>query len=437
MTSAIPAPARVAGRLSELDGLDPLTVTTATSDPQAAYQRLRDQWGPVAPVELEPGVNAWLVLGYDEICQVVKHERVFSHDPHHWRDFNQGRVPLDSKLGPMMFPREHAYFKDGDVHRRLRAPLDESVSGLSLRQVSRANKKICADLIAGFAANGRADLVSDYAGIIPMLAIGKMAGLDVALGRELLACLHALFGSAENAQAANQRYEEILTGLMRSRQAVPGDDLTSVFVSHKNLHDDIEILQTIVLMVSAGLESTMAWIAQTLRLMLTDPRFAGRVRGGRLGVDDALDEVLWRDPPQANLPARFALRDVELGGQPVAEGDVLILGLAAANADPKAHSDDLWDEIGNRSHLSWSAGPHACPAHVPARIIAKSAVETVLHALPDMRLAVPADDIVLMPSPWNRCPASLPVTFTPKNLFIPNGSRLSLHRHDGRGSPKK
>ena len=416
MTSAVPAPARVAGRLSDLDGLTPLTATTATTDPQAAYQRLRDQWGTVAPVELEPGVNAWLVMGYDELCQVLKHERVFSHDPNHWRDYAEGRVPLDSRLGPMMFPREHAYFKDGDVHRRLRAPLDDSVSGLPLRRVSRENRQICTDLIAAFAANGRADLVSDYAGLIPMLAIAKMAGLDAALGRELLSCLHKLFGSTEEAQVANQRYEEILTDLMRSRQKTPGDDLTSVFVRHKSLHDDVEILQTMVLMVAAGLESTMAWIAQTLRLMLTDPRFAGRMRGGRLGVDDALDEVLWRDPPQANLPARFALRDVELAGQPVGEGDAIILGLAAANADPRVHSDDAWNEIGNRSHLSWSAGPHTCPAHVPARIIAKSAVETALHLLPDIRLAIPADQIGLIPSPWNRCPATLPVTFTPAVL---------------------
>jgi cytochrome P450 len=410
----VPSPAQVTGRLSDLDDLTPLTQTTATSDPQAAYQRLRDQWGAVAPVQLEPGVNAWLVLGYDEICHVLKHERLFCHDPRQWRDLAEGRVPPDSPLGPMMFPREHANFKDGDVHRRLRAPLDEALSGLPLHQVSRENRKICADLIARFAANGRADLMSDYAAVVPMLSIGKMVGLDAALGRELLRCLNALFGAAEDAQAANQRYEEILTGLMRSRQETPGDDLTSVFVGHQNLRDDAEILQTIVLMVSAGLESTMAWIAQALRLMLTDPRFAGRVRGGRLGVDDALDEVLWRDPPQANLPARFALRDVRLADQPVAAGDALILGLAAANADPRAHSDDLWSEIGNQSHLSWSAGPHACPAHLPARIIAKTAVETAMHSLPGLRLAVPVEEIGLVPSPWNRCPATLPVTFTPR-----------------------
>ena len=408
MTSAVHATAR----LSDMDGLTPLSQTTTTPDPQAAYRRLRDQWGEVAPVQLEPGVHAWLVMGYEEICRVVKQERFFARNPHNWRDFTKGLVPLDSGLGPMMFPRESAYFKDGEVHRRLRAPLDDAVSGLPLRQTSRENRQICADLIAGFAAAGHADLVSDYAAVIPMLAVAKMFGLDTELGHELRLCPLALFGSGKDSQAGNQRFEEILTSQMRSRQAAPADDLTSAFVGHQNLHSDFEIMQSMVLMISAGFETTMSWIAQAFRLMLTDPRFAGRVRGGRLLVDDALDEVLWRDPPIANMPARYALRDVELGGQPVAKGDALILGLAAANADPRIHGDELWSEVGNRSHLAWSAGPHACPAHIPARIIARTAVETALHLLSDIRLTILAEEVGLIPSPWTRCPASLPVTFT-------------------------
>jgi cytochrome P450 len=106
------------------------------------------------------------------------------------------------------------------------------------------------------------------------------------------------------------------------------------------------------------------------------------------------------------------MRDTELAGQPIQRGDALILALAAANADPRVHADDMWLEHGNRSHLAWSTGPHVCPAHIPARIIARAAVETVLHMLPEIRLAVPADDVGLIPSPWTRCPASLPVTFT-------------------------
>ncbi len=408
MTSALPVP----GRLADMEGLTALSTTTTCADPQAAYRGLRDRWGLVAPVQLEPGVNAWLVMGYAEICHVVRHERLFSRDPRNWRDLSEGIVAPDSGLGPMMFPRDNAYFKDGDEHRRLRAPLDEAVSGLHQRRMGRQVTTICADLIAGFAGNGRADLVTDYAAVIPMLAVADMFGLDVTLGHELRMCLLALFGSGSDSQAGNKRFEEILTGVMRARQAAPADDLTTSFVNDPSLNGDYEIMQSMVLMISAGYETTTSWIAQALRLMLTDPRFAGRLRGGRLGVDDALDEVLWRDPPMANMPARFALHDTELAGQPIQRGDALILGLAAANADPRIHPGDMWIELGNRSHLAWSTGPHACPAHVPARIIARAAVETALHLLPDIRLAVPDDQISLVPSPWTRCPASLPVTFT-------------------------
>lgn len=407
MTSTAPA----SGRLAYMSGLTPLAATTTCADPQAAYRQLREQWGVVAPVQLEPGVNAWLVMGYEEICYVVRHERLFSRDPHNWRDLSDGIVAPDSGLGPMMFPRDNAYFKDGDVHRRLRAPLDESVSGLHQRRMSRQVRAICADLIKGFAANGHADLVADYAAVIPMLAVADLFGLDVTLGHELRQCLLALFGSGSDSQAGNQRFEEILTDVMRARQAEPADDVTTSFVRHPNLTGDYEIMQSMVLMISAGYETTTSWIAQALRLMLTDPRFAGRLRGGRLGVDDALNEVLWRDPPMANMPARFALRDTELAGRPIQRGDAIILGLAAANADSRVHSDDTWMEYGNRSHLAWSTGPHACPAHVPARIICRGAVETALHLLPDIHLAVAADDVTLIPSPWTRCPASLPVTF--------------------------
>lgn len=408
-----PAPHTDACSLSGMHGLTPLAATTTTADPQAAYQSLRDQYGDVAPVELEPGVNAWLVMAYDGICHVVRHERLFARDPQHWRDLAEGRVPPDSGLGPMMFARENAYFKDGAHHQRLRRPLDHAVSGLPLPRVGRENREICQDLIAGFAAAGHADLVSDYAAVIPVLAVAKMFGLHTGLGHELRACLLALFGSGADSQAGNRRFEEILAGHLQARKNAPAADLTTRLLESPDLRNDFEIIQQMVLMISAGVETTTSWIAQAIRLMLTDPRFAGRLRGGRLGIDEALDEVLWRDPPMANMPARYALHDTAIGGRAIAKGDAIILGLAAANADPHVHSDDLWNEIGNRSHLAWSAGPHTCPAQVPARIIVKGAVETALHRLPGLRLATGTEDISLIPSPWTRCPQSLPVTFTP------------------------
>jgi cytochrome P450 len=111
------------------------------------------------------------------------------------------------------------------------------------------------------------------------------------------------------------------------------------------------------------------------------------------------------------------LHDTELGGQTIRRGDALILGLAAANADPRIHTGGgAFTEVGNRAHVSWSAGPHSCPARLPARLIVRTAVETALHRLPAVRLAIPAEEVAPVDSAWTRGPASLPVRFTP----VPN-----------------
>lgn len=406
-------PAQVTGHLADLTGLTPIGETHTNADLQVSYNRLRAQWGNVAPVELEPGINAWLVMGHEELCHVVRHERLFAKSALHWRDYTEGRVKPDSPLGPFMFPRPNAWMTDGDEHRRVRSPLEDAVNSLNLRQVGKQVREVCSTLIAGFAGRGQADLLSEYALMIPTVVVGRMLGLDLDTAREMHAAHMALFAINEDSVAGNQRFEEILMGLVQARAAEPTDDMTSVIIHHPNMRDDAERVNAMVLLISAAAEGTMAWIASSLQLMLADARFAGRLRGGRLGIDDALDEVLWREPPMANLPARFALRDTDLGGQHIQKGDALILGFAAANADPRVHSDDQWSELGNRAHLAWSAGPHTCPAHVPARIIVRTAVETAVNQLTSLRLTVPVEDLGRLESPWTRCPATLPVTFTP------------------------
>ncbi|HEY0451790.1 cytochrome P450 [Actinophytocola sp.] len=391
----------------------PLFATTNCADPQAVYGQLRERWGEVAPVELEPGIHGWLIMGHHELCQVVRNERLFSRDPNNWRLFAEGAVPADSGLGPMMFPRDNAYFADGEEHRRLRAPVDDGLAALDEHRMSRFVRATCANLIDELSGRGEADLVSDYAAVVPMLTVAGLFGIGVEEGHRLRAAVIALVSSAADSQAPAQDIERILTGAIAARRAEPMDDLTTAFLRHANLHTDYEVQQAMVMTISAAYEATMSWIAQTLRLMLADHRFGGRLRGGRLGLDDALDEVLWRDPPVTNMPARYALVDCELAGMPIQRGDALVLGLAAANADSRVHTDDPWLEVGNRSHLAWSAGPHACPAQRAGRMITQIAVDTALHRLHGVTLAIPADEIELMPSPWTRCPASLPVSFTP------------------------
>ncbi|WP_329381240.1 cytochrome P450 [Streptomyces sp. NBC_01716] len=402
-------------------GLLPLSAAVGAPDPRAVYRQLRAEWGNVARVELEPGVPAWLVMGYRELLTITRQEQIYSRDGRKWRHMYDGVVSPDSGLLPMMGWRANVVGADGAEHRRLRKPLDDGIARIDQRKVRRHVERICTDLIAEFSERGSADLVNEYATIVPMLSLASLFGLDAIEGRELLDALIALFGSADDSQAGNRHFEKILFDTVRERRRNPADDMTTVFINHPNLRNEAERLQSIVVMISAGNETVTAWIAHTLRLMLTDPRFAARLHGGRLGVDDALDQALWRDPPMNNMPARYALHDTELGGRFIERGDCLILGHAAANDDPAIRPDEGDEEPGNRAHLAFSAGPHVCPAQVPARLITRTAVNTALNLLPDMELTVPADELTWRPSPWTRVPVALPARFSAARIPLRTG----------------
>ncbi|MGW4412167.1 cytochrome P450 [Nonomuraea sp. NPDC004702] len=413
MHSHQPSPPPATARHAHPTELVSLSQITAAADPAILYRHLRDHWGQVAPVELEPGVRAWLVMGWEEITIIARNEALYSRDARNWRDLRDGIVAPDSGLGPMMFWRANVIGHDGREHRRLRAPLDDLVSRIDPRRLRRSVETICADLVSGFATRSHADLISDYAAIVPMLAVASLFGIETSKGLELLAGLMALFGSGADSQAGNASFEDLLAEVIHARRRQPADDLTHALITHPLLRNDAEILQSMVVMISAGYETTLIWIAQTLRMMLTDPRLAGRVNGGRLGINEALHEVLWRDPPMTHMPTRFALRDTKLGGRLIRAGDALVLGLAAANSDTRVVTQDAVMALGNRSYLAFSVGPHQCPSRDPARLITRAAVETAFTHLPGMKLALPPQDIPLRPSPWTRCPAVLPVTFPP------------------------
>ena len=153
--------------------------------------------------------------------------------------------------------------------------------------------------------------------------------------------------------------------------------------------------------------------ANSLRLLLSDDRFAGSLSGGSLPVEDALDEVLWTDPPMANYAVHYPIHDVVYEGVILRAGHPLVVSLAAANTDPSLTVDQ---RVGNRVHLAWSAGPHNCPAQSPARLIAAVAVEKLLDRLPDVEPAVPVEELTWRPGPFHRALVALPVRFPPSTV---------------------
>ncbi|MEV6977688.1 cytochrome P450 [Kitasatospora sp. NPDC093806] len=395
--------------------LTPLYGSAVADDPHGLYARLRAQYGPVAPIELEPGVEAWLVLGYAELLELTRNEALFSKDSRRWRVPAEGRLAPDSRIQPMTSWRPTLLNLDGAEHQRLRAAVADTLAQIDHRQLRETTEASADALIDSWGPDGTADLVAQYARRLPLLVFTQLLGLPSETGQHLIQLISHIADSGAESVRANQEFQAILVDLVRHRRSAPSADLTSWLLAHPAALTDEEAVHHLVVMMVAGNETTICWTGNTLRLLLTDRRFRATLTGGRLTVADALEEVLWRDPPTQNFPGRWATGDTVLGGQYIGRGDMLVLGLAAANADPAAQGPGVLGHSplgGNRAHLAWGAGKHVCPAQHPARIIVETAVETLLHRLPDLQLAVPPNELTWRPSPWSRALVSLPVLYS-------------------------
>ncbi|PBC60651.1 cytochrome [Streptomyces sp. Tue6028] len=378
------------------------------ADPGAVYRRLREN-GPTAPVELAPGVRATLVTGYEAALHVLRSPETFSKDPRRWRDLADGTVPMDSPVVPMMMYRPNALFTDGEEHRRLRGAITDSLALVEPNTLRGYVERSADTLIDRFAPLGTADLLGEYAQVLPLLVFNHLFGCPADYGIRLVEGMSGIFDGVD-AEKANELLSTTLLDLVTLKRAEPGQDMTSWLMAHPAALTDEEMIHTLVVLMGAGTEPQQNLIANSLRLLLSDDRFAGDLSGGSLPVEDALDEVLWSDPPMANYAVHYPVHDVVYEGASLRAGDPLVVSFAAANTDPALTSDQ---RAGNRAHLAWSAGPHNCPAQSPARLIAAVGVEKLLDRLPDVELTVPAEELVWRPGPFHRALAALPVRFPP------------------------
>ncbi|MFH8979848.1 cytochrome P450 [Streptomyces varsoviensis] len=392
----------------------PLYGPTIDGDAAALYERMRAEHGPVVPVSLAPGLDAWLVVGHRELLHLTRDEQYFSHDPRRWTPLREGRVPRDSPVLPMVGWRPALLYSDGQQHRRMRGAVADALARVNGHELIRSVRATAERLIAEFATGGatEAELVGQYARALPLHVVTGLLGIGAEAGPPLVEAITTTVAATAESPAASRRMSAMLSELIEEKRRAPGEDLVSWLLGHDAGLSDEELLHNIVVTIVAGNRTTGNWIATTLLILLTDPAFRSSLSRGHLTVDDALDLVLWRFPPTQNFPARYATRDLSFGGQDVRAGDMLVLGLAGANADPEVLPADGRPVVGNRSHLAFGAGPHTCPAQDPARLIARTAVDTLRHRLPDLELAVPESALTWAASPWTKELAALPVRFS-------------------------
>ncbi|WP_052850279.1 cytochrome P450 [Streptomyces avicenniae] len=387
-----------------------------TADPHATYDRLRAQ-GPIVPVEISPGVYGYLAVTYRAALHLLRNTPTrFAKDPQHWDALRLGQVPADSPAAAMMMPRDNALWKDGPEHTRLRQAITSSLARVNTHALAASVTRIADSLIDGFATEGEADLVAQFSDPLPMLTVIEMFGCSQELGGRIVTAVTRLFDAGSDAAQANADLEAACLELTRLKRHRPGRDITSWLIA-AGLTDP-ELVQTILLVIGAAAPPTSNHIGNGLRRVLTDPRFAGSVHDGVRPVSDALDEVLWDNPPVPNYSPLYALGQQSFEGVELRPGHPILVSFAAANGDP-ALAVAPGARAGNRGHLAFSAGAHSCPAPDLARIIAETALERALDRLPGLDLAVPESELNNRPGTFLAGLTALPVRFQPDTRLVP------------------
>ncbi|BAU81254.1 cytochrome P450 [Streptomyces laurentii] len=383
----------------------------AATDPHVIYGRLREKHGSVAPVLLEGDVRAWLVLGYRENRRVLDNPLQFSRDSRIWTDFRDGRVEAASPLMQMVGWRPDCVSQDGEPHRRLRGAVNDSLYAMAGRGIRRHITHFANKQIDAFIDAGRADLVADFAEYLPMLVLTRVYGLAEREGRTLAESSKQVIKGGADALAHNERIMGILGELAARKRAEPGADFASSLIEHGSGLDEEEIVNHLRLVLITAHTTTSNLLARVLQLVLTETSWLSGLVSGQLSLSAVVEKVMWDSPPLAVLPGRFATADLELGGCPVKEGDLLVLGLTAGNHDPAIRPDTAVSVQGNASHLAFSAGPHECPGQGIGQAIIETSVNILLHRLPKLRLAVPPSELTSTASTWESRLDSLPVEF--------------------------
>ncbi|WP_306363559.1 cytochrome P450 [Nocardia sp. CC227C] len=383
----------------------PLYAPEFAADPHRAYREMRQQFGAMAPVELAPGIPATLVLGYRTAVRIFNDPDRFPADPRVWQE----NVPADCPVLPMMQWRPNALRNAGTAHARYRQANTAGLAGIDQFALPGIVEQIAVPLINEICVTGAADLVRDYAFPLAFDVLNHLLGCPVDIAAQAAEGLRAIFEGV-GAERGNSLLVDALSRLAQQKRAQPGHDITTRLLHHPADLSDIEMVHQLATLYGAGIEPQQNLIVNALLLILVDGRFGGDVLGGSLSTRDALDEVLFDDPPMANFCISFPRQPVVLDNVWLPAHQPVVISMAACNTDPEIRTGQL---AGNRSHLAFGAGPHACPASSLAYLIAQEAIDQLLDALPDISLAVPTAELTWRPGPFHRALTALPVTFTP------------------------
>ncbi|RZU19471.1 cytochrome P450 [Kribbella rubisoli] len=357
-------------------------------DPMPLFAELH-RIGPVC--RLEPGTSPYAVVvnGYDAAQEALKDTRfgrLLTADPD----------PQDAVLrrlgGSMMFKNE-------PEHLRMRKVFQAVLTPRRLTGFEPVVEALATELLDDLGKAGRDGQVIDFVDFayrLPITVIGTFLGIprsDLGWFRDRTKAIDDyldLGGKApERLAAANQAADELndyYARMLADRRVQPRDDLVSSLVD-SDLAEQ-ELIDNLLVLVNASFVTTMNLLTNGLELLLAQPDLVDALRDEPVRAADCVEEIL-RHQSSVQLISRKASVDLELAGETITAGSLVLILPGAANRDPAKHPDaDTFDpDRVDLQHLSFGAGPFYCVGAGLARMEGRAAFGQLFQRFPQLQLA--------------------------------------------------
>ncbi|MFE0102559.1 cytochrome P450 [Streptomyces sp. NPDC059009] len=376
-------------------------MTTVTS--------LVDQWNihphhtwlrgerPEQPVVFNEQAQMWNVYGYDEVQEILTNPMTFSSD-------TTGLLSVEVDASLM---EGNIMLTDPPGHTRLRKLVSNAFTPKVVADLEPKIVRLANELLDQVQGQDRIELVSALAYPLPIIVIAELLGVP-ASDRDLFrGWVEAAMENSiemiktERGEEEDRAYEEqmdktnklldYLRGHVAERRKSPREDLLSRLVQveaggeGKRLSDN-EIVNFAYILLVAGHITTTMLIGNTVLCLDAHPEQDALVRADRSRLPGVIEESL-RFLSPFTLALRGATEEVEIAGQRISPGKMIMVWMSAANRDPRRFErPDVFDPTrAPNPHLGFGRGVHFCLGAPLARLEGRLVMDILLDRFPVLR----------------------------------------------------
>ncbi len=365
-------------------------------NPPPVYAELRSS-AALGKARLWDGKEAWLITRYDDVRAVLG-------DPRFSSDIRLSGYPTVSAAMKVARGNNRTFITmDPPEHTAQRRML---MGEFSIRRVEafrpRVQQIVDRSIDRILSSPQPVDLVQALTLATPAAAICDLLGVpyeDHDFFQSQALILTSSSATLQQAQQANEELcEKYLRQLVRLKTEKPQDDILSrLVVNYVNTGEltETQVVSLARLLLIAGHETTANTTSMGVLLLLQRRDVWEELRQDRALIPKAIEEILRFLDVTHSGKRRVALEDITIAGQLIRAGDPVVVLSVAANRDeaafPEAEKFDIHREA--RHQVSFGYGIHQCIGQPLARMEMQVMLESLLERLPNMRLAVPFDEL--------------------------------------------